>query len=266
MILSLTIYMCCGAIVGLMAGLLGLGGGLIIVPILIYVFPTLGVKAQYIQQLALGTSLASIIFTSLSSAIAHHKMGNVHWDIFKNITPGILLGTFIGGLIASHMPTLFLKIFFICFLFIITAQMLSNYKPPANRNIPGKIGTAIVGSIIGLISSFVGIGGGTISLTYMYYCNIQMHHAIGTSAAIGFPIALAGATGYALGGYNKPDLPEFTIGFVHLQALFGITVTSMLVAPIGAKISNSIPVKKLKRGFAYFLLIMAIKMIWDIIY
>lgn len=265
MLTSLLIYLGCGSIVGVLAGLLGVGGGTVIVPILVAVFPYQGVPPQYVQQLALGTSLASIMFTSISSARAHHARGAVLWNIFRNITPGILLGTFLGGLVATHLPTMFLKIFFICFLFAISAQMMTNYRPSATRNMPGAMGTAAAGGVIGMVSSFVGIGGGSLSVPFMTYCNVPIHTAVGTSAAIGFPIAVAGALGYIVGGWERPDLPSACLGFVHLYALFGIAAASCLTAPIGVKISHAMPTAKLKKAFAIFLIIVALKMLWDIV-
>lgn len=265
MLLSLVVYLCCGAVAGVLAGLLGVGGGIVLVPMLVTIFPSQGVPPQYVQQLALGTSLASIVITSISSARAHNARGAVHWDIFRNITPGILLGTFVGGLVATHMPTLFLKIFFICFLLAVSAQMLSNYRPPASRNMPGFLGTSAVGTGIGLVSSFVGIGGGTLSVPFMSFCNVPLHEAVGTSAAIGFPIAVTGALSYILGGWGRPDLPAYTLGFVHLWALLGIAVASYLTAPLGARLSHSLPTAKLKRAFAVFLILVAVKMLWGIL-
>lgn len=265
MIVSLLIFLCCGAVVGIMAGLLGVGGGTIIVPMLLAVFPYDGVPPQYAQQLALGTSLASITFTSIASALAHHRRGSVNWDIFMRITPGILVGTFVGGLVATNLPTAFLKIFFICFLIAISCQMLSNYRPPASIHMPGALGTAAAGGVIGLLSSFVGIGGGSISVPFMSFCGIDIHKAIGTSAAIGFPIAVAGALGYIVGGWGRPDLPPMTLGFVHLWALLGISAASWLTVPLGVKLSHALPTKKLKRAFAVFLIIVALKMAWDLI-
>ncbi len=265
MLVSLVIYLCCGAVVGILAGLLGVGGGTVIVPILVAVFPSQGVPPQYVQQLALGTSLASIMFTSISSARAHHKRGAVRSKIFRNITPGILLGTFLGSLLAANMPTMFLKIFFICFLFAISAQMISNYRPPATRNMPGALGTAAAGGVIGMVSSFVGIGGGSLSVPFMTYCNVDIHEAVGTSAAIGFPLAVAGTLGYIVGGWGKPDLPPYTLGFVHLWALFGIAVASCITAPLGVRLSHALPTAKLKRFFAVFLIIVGLKMLWDVL-
>lgn len=265
MLVSLLIFLCCGAVVGILAGLLGVGGGTIIVPMLLAVFPYDGVPPQYAQQLALGTSLASIMFTSIASMLAHHRRGAVNWDIFMRITPGILAGTFLGGLVATHLPTTFLKIFFICFLFAVSCQMFSNYRPPASIHMPGTLGTMAAGGVIGVLSSFVGIGGGSISVPFMSFCGIDIHKAIGTSAAIGFPIAVAGTLGYIVGGWGRPDLPPMTLGFVHLWALLGIAAASWLTVPFGVKLSHALPTQKLKRGFAIFLVIVALKMTWDLI-
>ena len=256
MLVSILVYLCCGAVAGVLAGLLGVGGGIVIVPMMVAVFPSQGIPAEYVQQIALGTSLASIMITSISSSRAHHKRGAVHWDIFRNITPGILLGTFLGGLVATHMPTLFLKVFFICFLGFVSLQMLSNYRPPASREMPGALGTAGVGGVIGLISSFVGIGGGTLLLLVM-----TLLLGVGTSAAIGFPIAVAGTLGYIVGGWNAPGLPAGCVGFVNLTAFFGIAAASFMTAPIGARLSHSLPTAKLKKGFAVFLIIVALRML-----
>ncbi|MDR1777805.1 MAG: sulfite exporter TauE/SafE family protein [Desulfovibrio sp.] len=265
MALSFLVYLACGAVAGILAGLLGVGGGLIIVPMLAAVFPTQGIQPEYVQQFALGTSLASIVITSISSTRAHNAKGAVHWDIVRNITPGILAGTFLGGILATHLPSLFLKIFFVCFLFLVSAQMLSNYRPPAGREMPGFWGTTGVGGGIGLVSSFVGIGGGSLSVPFMGFCNVEMHHAVGTSAAIGFPIAVAGALGYIIGGWGRPDLPPGAFGFVHVWALVGIAAASFLTAPLGAKLSHSLPTAKLKRGFGVFLAIVALKMLYGIL-
>ncbi|MBO5489967.1 MAG: sulfite exporter TauE/SafE family protein [Desulfovibrio sp.] len=265
MVVSLLVYICCGAVAGVLAGLLGVGGGIVLVPMMVAVFPSVGVPAQYVQQMALATSLASIMITSVSSARAHNARGAVHWDIFRAITPGILLGTFCGGLIATRMPTLFLKVFFICFILFVAAQMLSNYRPPASRELPGRAGTAAVGGVIGLVSSFVGIGGGTLSVPFMTFCNVPLHHAVGTSAAIGFPIAVAGTLGYVVGGWGRPDLPAMSLGFVNLWALLGIAAASFCTAPLGARLSHSLPAAKLKKAFACFLILVALRMIWALL-
>lgn len=265
MLLAVGIYMVCGAIAGILAGLLGVGGGLVIVPMLDFVFIKFGYDPNVVHQVALGTSLATIIVTSISSTRAHHKRGAVHFDILKAITPGILMGTFFGGLVASHMPTIFLKAFFVVFLFVVSAQMLSGYRPKAGREIPGPLGTAGVGGVIGLISSFVGIGGGTLSVPFMTFCNVPIHHAVGTSAAIGFPIAVAGAIGYVVGGWGDPSTPPGSLGYVNLLAFAGIACVSFFTAPIGARISHALPTDKLKKGFAFFLILVALRMLSSLI-
>ena len=148
MFVTILIFMACGAVAGVLAGLLGVGGGIVIVPMLDVVFTQLGYDHNVIHQLALGTSLASIMVTSISSSRAHAKRGAVHFDILKNITPGILIGTFLGGLVATHLPVIFLRGFFVVFLFFVSAQMLSGYRPPATREMPGRLGTAGVGGVI----------------------------------------------------------------------------------------------------------------------
>lgn len=264
MFLSLIVYLCCGAVAGILAGLLGVGGGIVIVPMLVTIFPLVGVPAQYVQQLALGTSLASICFTSISSMRAHNSRKAVDWSIFRQITPGILLGTFFGGLVATHMPTTFLKGFFVCFLILVSLQMFSRYRPPASREMPGRLGTAISGTAIGLLSSFVGIGGGSISVPFMSFCNVAMHTCVGTSAAIGFPIAVAGTLSYIIGGWGRPDLPALCLGFVNLWALLGLATASYFFAPFGAKLAHSLPTDKLKRAFAVFLMLVALRMLYSL--
>ncbi len=264
MLFSLGIFLACGAIAGIFAGLLGIGGGIIIVPILTFVFPLIGVPAPLVHHLALGTSLANIIITSLSSARAHHKHGAVRWEIVRRITPGIIVGTFLGGIIASHLSATFLKGFFACFLYIVAIEMLIGKKPEGSRQVPGVWGTSTVGGVIGMLSGFVGIGGGTMSVPFMTFCSVPMRAAVATSAAIGFPIAVSGTFGYIIGGFGIADLPSGTLGYVHLWALLGLGLAGFLTAPIGAKLTHTLPVPVLKRFFAIFLLIVATRMMWSL--
>lgn len=264
MLLSMVIFLACGAVAGVLAGLLGVGGGIVLVPMLGLILPMQGVAPEYVQHMALGTSLASIMFTSIASTRAHNKRGAVRWDIWRSITPGILIGTFAGGLVASAMPTLYLKTFFIVFLYFVALQMLLDIKPKASRELPHLVGMASVGGGIGVVSSFVGIGGGSLSVPFMTFCNVPMHTAVGTSAAIGFPIAVAGTLGYIVGGWNVAGLPSGSFGYVHVLALVGLASASFCTAPLGAKLSHALPVKTLKRGFALFLLLMASRMLWGL--
>ncbi len=265
MLTTLVIYCLVGAVAGILAGLLGIGGGLVIVPMLIYAFEKEGVPQEVIMHLALATSMASIMFTSISSFMAHHRRGAVHWEVVRKIVVGILTGTFLGSCFASSLSGNFLKIFFVIFLYFVAAQLLFNKKPKGGRDLPGTAGMFAVGNIIGAVSSFVGIGGGTLSVPFMLWCNIRVHNAIGTSAAIGLPIAVAGTVGYIFGGWKVAALPPYSVGYVYLPALFGIAVASVLTAPLGVKLAHSLPVDKLKRIFALLLLVVATKMLVSVL-
>jgi uncharacterized membrane protein YfcA len=258
------LYPVFGAVAGVIAGLLGVGGGVVVVPILFFLFTSQGFSPEHIMQIALGTSLGSIMFTSLSSLRAHHRRGAVHWDIVRSITPGILIGTFAGTWVAALLSTTFLKGFFALFLYYVATQMLLNFKPQPTRQLPGSTGMFGVGGVIGVVSSLVGIGGGSLSVPFMSWCNVPVHHAIGTSAAIGFPIAVAGTLGYIVNGIGVAGLPELNLGYLNIPALFGIALFSMLTAPVGARMAHRLPVVALKRFFAVFLIITATRMAWSL--
>ncbi len=261
MFTTLLIYCAVGGVAGILAGLLGIGGGLVIVPMLVYVFGISGIPHELTMHLALATSMASIMFTSVSSFMAHHRRGAVHWQVVRRIVAGILTGTFLGSCFASTLSTNFLKVFFVVFLYFVATQLLMGKKPKGGRELPGWAGMFSAGNIIGAVSSFVGIGGGTLSVPLMLWCNIRVHNAIGTSAAIGLPIAVAGTAGYIVGGWNVAALPPYSIGYVYLPALFGIAAVSVLTAPLGVKLAHSLPVDRLKRIFALLLYIVATKML-----
>jgi uncharacterized membrane protein YfcA len=261
MLTTVLIYLGLGSFAGLLAGLLGVGGGIVIVPMLVFMFTWQQLPAPYIQHLALGTSMATIVFTSLSSVRAHHSHRAVDWQVFRRITPGIVIGTLLGSWVAAQLSTPFLKIFFIIFTFYVAAQMILDIRPKPTRQLPGPVGSSIVGGGIGAISSLVGIGGGSMSVPFLTWCNVKMHNAIGTSAAIGFPIALSGAVGYVANGLPVHDLPPYSIGFVYLPALSGIAVASFCTAPLGARLAHRLPVSKLKKIFAILLLIIGTKML-----
>ena len=265
MIEILVTYVLVGAVAGVLAGLLGIGGGQVIVPMLVFCFVRQGVPDAVIMHLALGTSLASIMFTAVSSFWAHHKRGAVRWDVVRKIVIGIFTGTFIGSFIAAQLSTRFLKGFFVVFLYYVAVQMLINKKPKTSRQIPGRSAMFGVGNAIGMLSSLVGIGGGIISVPFMIACNISVHHAIGTSAAIGFPIAIAGTIGYLYNGLSVPDLPDFSLGYIYLPALLGIVVTSVLTAQLGVRLAHSLPVERLKRVFAVLLLMVGTRMLVGIL-
>jgi len=251
-------FLLLGSVVGLLAGLLGVGGGLIIVPVLVTIFISQGIDSQITMHLALGTSLASILITSISSVLSHHKKHAVVWHQVFKLSPGILFGAWCGGILASQLNSAVLKPLFAIFELLVAAYMLYGNKPKAHYTTPSLLNFNLSGSIIGFISSIVGIGGGTMSVPWLMWHGNSIHKAIATSAAIGFPIALAGSISYLYSGWQYARLPEYSLGFIYLPALFGIIVTSVLFAPFGAALAHHLNIEKLKKLFAYLLIVLAV--------
>jgi uncharacterized membrane protein YfcA len=259
------LYLATGLFTGFLSGLLGIGGGLIIVPILSFIFALLGFPSAYLMQMALGSSLAVIIITSIASSRAHHSHQNVDWDVVKKIALGIILGTFLGSLVAAKFDTKLLKALFIIYVFLAAFQILKEYIPNPARILPRRPVLDCVGFCIGWISSFVGIGGGTLSVPFLIYCNVNTKRAIGTSSAIGLPIAIAGAIGYVVSGLQVSDLPSKSLGFVYLPAFAIIAAASLISAPFGAVLVQKLAVKKLKKIFALLLILIGCKMLLDLL-
>lgn len=255
------LYLGCGAFVGFFAGLLGIGGGMTLVPLLSIAFAAQQFSSAHILHLALGTSMAAILFTSVASLRAHHAHEAVLWPVVRGIAPGIIVGTLLGTVIAGFLPTRPLSIFFTAFVYLAATQMLVGLKPKGVRELPGKGGMFTVGGVIGGISSLVAAGGAVMTVPFLTYCNVKLHQAIGTSAAVGFPIAVAGTLGYIFNGLGKNPLPEYSIGFVYLPALTGVIVASTLMAPLGAKLAHRTKVNTLKKIFAFVLYLLATKML-----
>lgn len=265
MISAFLLYIVLGAMAGILAGLLGIGGGLVIVPMLVMAFGFQGIQTPYLMQIALATSLASIIFTSISSMLAHNRRGAVLWPIFKTITPGILIGAYLGSLLVSVVPSNQLKAVFVVFVYYAAVQMFRNKKPKPTRHLPNFAGMSAAGGIIGAFSSLVGIGGGTLCVPFLVWCNVVVHQAIGTAAAVGLPIALASTLGNVMHGWGMAERPDYCFGFIYLPALIGIVTMSVLTAPLGARLAHSLPVGKLKRVFACLLVVVATKMLYSLL-
>jgi len=258
---TLLLYLTLGAFAGIMAGLLGVGGGLIIVPVLAWIFHHQQVNDAVIMHLAIGTSLATIVVTSISSVRAHHQRGAVLWRVFWRLTPGIIIGAWIGAAIADLLPSAVLSKVFAVFVLTVAAQMGFGAKPAPHRESPGAIGMAVAGGVIGAVSAIVGIGGGSLTVPFLTWCNTAMRQAVATSAACGLPIALAGALGFMVTGLNAASLPPWSLGYVYGPALLGITVTSMLSAPLGARWAHTLPTEILKKVFAVFLAVVGARML-----
>lgn len=254
-------YLALGLFVGFFAGLLGIGGGLMIVTGLVFMFGAQDFPPDRIVHLAYGTSLTSIVFTSLSSVRAHHAHKAILWPLVARATPGIVIGTLLGTLFADQLPSRYLAIFFTAFVFYSALQVWLDLRPRTARQLPGNAGISGAGLFVGALSSLVGAGGGVISIPLMLACDVPMRNAIATSAALGLPIAIAGAVGYILTGLGKDHLPALTIGYVYLPALVGLVIGTFVTVPAGARAAHSMPVKRLKRIFAVILFIMAGKML-----
>jgi len=251
-----------GAGSGFLAGLLGIGGGMILVPVLTYMISAQGVSSELAVKMAIATSMAVIIFTSISSVRAHHKRGAVRWDIVRKLAPGIVIGSMIGSVgVFSVLKGAYLAIFFGIFVIFSATQMFLDKKPPPTRQMPGTVGQLFAGGFIGFLSGLVGAGGGFISVPFMAWCNVAIHTAVATSAALGFPIAVANVAGYIVSGMSATGLPPASFGYIYLPALALVAVASVFTAPLGAKAAHRLPVKKLKRIFAGMLYVLAIYML-----
>lgn len=258
---GLLLYLLLGMFAGTVAGLLGVGGGLIIVPVLAFVFSQQSMSAAIIIHMAVGTSLASIVMTSISSVYAHHKHGAVILPVFVQLAPGIVVGAFIGAAVADVLPAELLKNIFGVFELLVATQMLLAAKPAAHRKLPGQVGMSLAGVLIGKVSAIVGIGGGTMTVPYLVWCNVPVHKAVATSSACGLPIAIAGAAGFIVMGWNETGLPTGSSGYVYWPAWLGIVAASVLFAPLGARLAHTLPVNTLKRVFALLLVFLGVRML-----
>jgi uncharacterized membrane protein YfcA len=254
LIVELALMGACG---GFLAGLLGIGGGMILVPFMTFILTARGFPADYVLKMAVATSLATICFTSLSSVRAHHQRGAVLWPVAKLLAPGILLGSLIGAQLAVALPTKILTVVFALFIAFSATQMLLNRKPTPHRTLPGGLGMFAMGNLIGVISSVVGAGGAFVSVPFMSWCNVKIHQAVGTSAALGFPVALAGTLGYIWAGQDMPDMPPGAIGYVYMPGLVFIALASISTAPLGARTAHRMDIRPLQRIFAVVLYVMA---------
>jgi len=254
-------YAAIGAAVGFFAGLLGIGGGAIMVPLLVMLFEAQGLPREQILHLAVGSGMATILLTSVSSVRAHAAHGALRWDLIKSMTPGILIGGLVGSAIAGAIPIRVFAVLFCVVVYIASANMLLDRKPVLSRVAPGAVGMFIAGFLISAASAFAAIGGAFMTVPFMMYCNVPLIQAIGCAAAIGFPIALAGTAGFVASGLAHGGLPEWSVGYVYLPAVAGIALTSVLSAPAGAALAHRLKTKTLKRIFAALLFTMATKML-----
>jgi uncharacterized membrane protein YfcA len=247
------LYFLVGTASGILAGLFGVGGGTIIVPALLLCFQWQGVLPELQTHMAIGTSLAAIFITSISSTYSHHRVGAVQWPIAWWLTPGIAAGVWAGAYLAAQLQGLNLQRLFGVFCWVIAAQMWFGWQPQGNAQVPGKGGLSLAGIIIGGVSALFGIGGGSLTVPFLCWCRVRMQEAVATAAACGFPLALVGALGYAYQGWGNASLPDHAFGYVYLPAMLGVGIASVPCARLGAKLAHYWSASTLKRIFACFM-------------
>jgi uncharacterized protein len=257
----ITIYALTGIFAGLFGGMLGLGGGIIIVPVLHFVFLQQGFSASVIMHLAVTTSLATIIVTSLSASYTHHKKGAVLWPVVNRLAPGILIGTAIGAVLADFLSSDFLRIVFGIFETLVAVQIWFEIKPEAKRTLPETFGLIGSGTGIGAFSTLLGIGGGTLTVPFLLWCNINIRNAVAVSSACGFPIAIGGTLSLIIAGWDNANVPMHSFSYLYWPAALVIVAMTVFFAPLGAKLAHYLPVKTLKRLFSILLLIVGIRML-----
>lgn len=254
-------YLGIGLVVGFCAGLLGIGGGAVMVPILVIVFTAQRLPSDHVMHIALGTAMATIMLTSISSMRAHHAHGAVDWSIARAIAPGILLGAFCAALVAGLIAKRPLAVMFTALVFYAATQILFDLRPKESRELPGPPGLFAAGAFIGAVSSLLAAGGAFLCIPFLAWCSVPLRRAIGTAAAVGLPIAMAGTLGYVIQGLRVEGLPSPSLGYVYLPAFALVVATSILAAPPGARVAHRLPVKRLRIIFALVLYALAVRML-----
>ncbi len=258
------VFLLLGVLVGVMAGLLGIGGGGILVPVFTTIFMYLDFPKDSVVHIALGTSMACIAVTSFSSMRAHHANGAVIWSLAKIMTPGMIVGTFSATFLAAYLSSKALAIFFAIFMAYVSYQMFRSRKAHAGSGHASKVELRLVTLGIGAISALVSIGGGSLTVPYLNWRSVEIRKAIGTSAALGFPIAIAGTLGYLINGVMNAASAEYTWGFIYLPAVLLVSIPSFFTAPLGARLTQKLPVQTLKKIFGVLLVLLSLKMLVSI--
>ncbi len=262
MLSTILIYLATGVVAGLLAGLFGVGGGMIMVPALALVLPAQGVGAAIVMQVAIATSLAVISATSLSSMHRHHQLQGILWPVFRSMAPALAVGAVAGAFLADQLPSRTLAQIVGGGALLTAVQMWFDFKPRAHTPLPGLAGLSLAGGMIGVLSSLIGIGGGSLTVPFLSWCSVQIRQAVGTAAACGIPIAWAGAAGFIVAGWDAPQRPPWSLGYVDLAAFAGIALASVPTARLGASLAHRLPPRTLKRSFAVLLLLIGARMLW----
>jgi len=255
------LFTAAGLVAGFLSGLLGIGGGLVLIPVFAAVFAAQGVDAAVLMPLTMGTSLATIIFTSFSSLRAHHARGCVDWTLFRRMAPGLAIGSLCGAVVSTQLPGVALKVAFVIFAGFAATQLLLGRQSQSTRGLPGGSALTATAGGLGVVSGLVGVGAATLTVPLLTWCSISMRTAIGSASALAFPIALAGTSAYVISGLNVTDLPPSSFGYVHLPALAGVVIASVFAVPVGAATSHRLPIATLRKVFAVGLYAAAGKML-----
>jgi uncharacterized membrane protein YfcA len=255
-------YFATGAFVGFLAGLLGIGGGMTLVPVLAAMYSAQQFAPEHTVHLALGTGMASVMFTSSASVRAHHRLGGVDWTLVRRMGPGMVAGTLLATALSGWVTQRALALAFAAIVYVGATQLLLGRKPSAGRALPATPALVAIGLLIGVVCGLVSAGGAFMTVPFMLFCGVTMTTAIGTGAALGVPVAIVGTIGFVFSGWGVTELPPWSLGFVYGPALLGIVAGSVLTAPLGARAAHRLPVATLRRIFAALLYALATKMLW----
>lgn len=252
-----------GMIVGFLAGLLGIGGGMTMVPLLTLVFARQGFPPEHVVHMAIATATVTILFTSTSSVREHQRHHAILWHVVAGFAPGLIAGSLVGPLIVGKMSTAVLSAFFGIFVAAAATNIWLDRQPKPTHRLPGRAGLIAVGAAIAVVASMVGAGGAFLTVPFMAACNVPMRNCVATSAATGLPVAATATVGFIIAGLSQAGLPPHTIGYIHVPALLAIVASSVISAPFGARAAHRWPVKRLKRAFAFVLYALACYMLWN---
>lgn len=263
MLTFIVICMLVGCIVGFLAGLFGIGGGMVVVPVLVYLLPMVNVPNELLMNIALGTSFATIVITGAASAYNHHQRGNMQWSVLKTLLPSIIISVFIASHFISRLPKEYSSKLFAVLVVYLAIKMILSIKPKAQNKSFTTQSSIIGGALIGIASSIAGIGGGSFIVPFLNSRGVEMKKAIGTSSFCGMFLAISGMLSYMQSGWQVENLPDYALGYVYLPAVLGITITSFFTTKLGVATTSKLPVASLKRYFALLLIVIAVKMIFD---
>lgn len=251
-----------GSLAGFIAGLFGVGGGIVVVPVALWVLHAQNVESDYIQHIAVGTSLSVMVFSTFVSSLGHYRKKVIHFGVFKSMAPGIVIGSITGSMLASYIPSKSLQVVFIVFAYLVSVKTLLGYNPNSAWSLPKPAGIFGVGSLVGGISGLLGIGGGVFNVPFLLACKVPIKNAVGTSATLSWSVAISGAISYIWSGLQIDNLPEGTLGFCYLPVALTLVITTSVFAPLGVKLAHALPAKPMRIIFGLMLLVVSTQILF----